>query len=427
MTVASRSLREIRPIGPLHAKVRPPGSKSLTNRALLVAALAEGDSLVTNALVSDDTRYMAGALRVLGLVIDEGDDGTRIAIAGCGGAFPVARADLYVGDAGTAMRFLTAALAVGRGRYTVDGDERMRRRPIGDLVDGLRQLGVDISARDGRYPPVTIAATGLSGGTCAIDGSTSSQFISALLMAAPYARGDVTVRVTGDLVSAPYVTMTRRVMADFGVEIDEPEPRVWRVPAGRRYRGTTYAVEPDASAASYWFAAAAVTGGTVRVDGIGSGSVQGDMAFVDLLARMGCAVRRGAAWTEVSGGQLRGIDADMRDISDTAMTLAVVALFADSPTRIGGIANVRVKESDRIAAMTTEARKLGAEVEELPDGMIIRPRPLHGAVIETYNDHRLAMSFAVVGLRQPGVVIADPGCVAKTYPRFFDELARVGA
>lgn len=421
------SLREIHPIGPLNATIRPPGSKSLTNRALVCAALAEGQSVISNALVSDDTGYMIGSLRTLGLTVHEDEDGTEITVTGCEGRFPSDDAELFVGNAGTAMRFLTAALTVGNGRYTVDGDERMRERPIGDLVDGLRQLGTRLEAREGRYPPVTVHADGLPGGACSINGGTSSQFISAVLMASPYARQDVILHVTHGLVSAPYVAMTRRVMADFGVAVFEPEPHTYVVRLGERYRGTRYAVEPDASAASYWFAAAAVTGGTVRVDGIGGTSVQGDIAFVELLREMGCEVRQSADWTEVSGGLLHGITANMTDISDTAMTLAAAALFADSPTRITGIANIRVKESDRIAAMATEARKLGAQVEELPDGMVVHPAPLRGARIETYADHRIAMSFAVVGLRQPGVVITDPGCVAKTYPAFFDELARWGA
>ncbi len=419
--------REIRPVGPLHATIRPPGSKSLTNRALLCAALAEGQSHIGNALVSDDTRYMIGALRALGLRVHEDAGGTEITVTGCDGRFPSDAADLFVGDAGTAMRFLTAALTVGKGRYTVDGDERMRERPIGDLIDGLRQLGADLSARDGKYPPVAVRAKELRGGECSVDGRTSSQFISAVLMASPYAKGDVTVRVANGLVSAPYVAMTRRVMADYGVTVEEPEQHTYRIAAGQRYRARHYAVEPDASAASYWFGAAAITGGSVRVQGIGSVSVQGDVAFVDLLRQMGCEVRQGDDWTEVTGRALHGIVADMADISDTAMTLAAVALFADSTTTIRGIANVRVKESDRIAAVVTEARKLGARVDELPDGMIIHPAPLHGAVIETYDDHRVAMSFAVVGLRQPGIVITNPACVAKTYPTFFDELARFGA
>ena len=427
MNTPSTQRREIHPIGPRNIVARPPGSKSLTNRALLCAALAEGESTITNALVSDDTRYMAGALRQLGLDVREREEGTRISVSGTGGRYPINRVKLFVGNAGTAMRFLTAALATSAGNYVLDGDARMRERPIGDLVNALRQLGGAVTARDGEYPPVEIISTGLRGGTCTIDGSTSSQYLSAVLMAAPYAQNDVVIQVTGNIVSAPYIDMTLRVMRDFGIDADVPESNRYTVRAGRRYRGTQYTVEPDASAASYWFAAAAVTGGTVRVNGLGSESIQGDVRFVELLGRMGGTVRQGADWTEVIGGDLHGIDADMRDISDTAMTLAVVALLADGPTRITGIANVRVKESDRIAAVATEARKLGAEVDELPDGLVIHPRPFNAAEIDTYNDHRIAMSFAILGLRQPGIVIRDPACVAKTYPTFFDELATLGA
>jgi 3-phosphoshikimate 1-carboxyvinyltransferase len=419
--------REIHPIGPIRVIAEPPGSKSLTNRALLCAALADGESTISNALVSDDTRYMVAALRTLGLVVEESDNGTNIRVIGEGGRFPVGQASLSVGNAGTAMRFLTAALAASQGKFSIDGDPRMRERPIGDLIDGLKQLGAGVRARDGRYPPVEITGLGLRGGSCEIDGRISSQFVSAILMAAPYSVSDVTLRVKGELVSQPYVAMTRRVMSDFGVDVESTRTDRYTIRASQCYQAAEYAVEPDASAASYWFSAAAVTGGTVRVEGLGTDSVQGDMGFVRLLEEMGCRVRHGSDWTEVTGGPLRGIETDMRHISDTAMTLAAVALFADGPTRIGGIANVRVKESDRIAAVAMEAGKLGAEVEELPDGMVIHPGDLHGAEIETYNDHRIAMSFAVVGLVQPGVVILDPGCVSKTYPSFFDDLASMGA
>jgi 3-phosphoshikimate 1-carboxyvinyltransferase len=370
---------------------------------------------------------MIGALRTLGVELKANACGTEIHVTGCSGQFPASRASIFVGNAGTAMRFLTAALTVGKGKYRVDGDDRMRQRPIRDLVDGLRQLGAEVSAECDPFPPVSINAQQLPGGTCSIDGTTSSQFISAVLMAAPYALGDTTVHVGNGLVSAPYVSMTRSVMRAFGVDVEEPEPHTYHITGRERYYGTDYRVEPDASAASYFFAAAAITGGTVRVPGIGRKSVQGDRAFVFLLREMGCHVTESDDWTEVTGGVLHGITADMGDISDTAMTLASVALFADSPTRITGIANVRVKESDRISAVVTEARKLGAEVEESPDGLLIIPGKLRGAVIEPYNDHRIAMSFALVGLRQPGVVISNPACVGKTYPQFFEELAKLGA
>ncbi|HRS95521.1 MAG TPA: 3-phosphoshikimate 1-carboxyvinyltransferase [Candidatus Latescibacteria bacterium] len=418
--------RPITPVSSLHATIRPPGSKSLTNRALLCAALAYGESEISNALVSDDSRYMISALRKLGVDLSVSADGTMIRVRGCSGRFPAKKADLFVGNAGTAMRFLTAALTLGTGVYTVDGDERMRQRPILDLVYGLRALGADVLACNDPFPPVLIRAEGLDGGSCEIDGTTSSQFVSAVLMAAPYARRDTVVTVKNGLVSAPYVGMTRHVMRAFGADVEETEPHVYHVAANSRYFGTTFAVEPDASAGSYFFAAAAITGGTIRVTGIGKNSVQGDRAFVRLLEAMGCVVREGADWTEVTGKPLHGISADMADISDTAMTLAVVALFADSPTSIRGIGNVRVKESDRIAAIATEARKLGAQVEEFEDGLRITPAPLRGAMIETYNDHRIAMSFAIAGLRQPGVVISNPECVNKTYPGFFEELTKLG-
>ena len=424
---SSSSLREIHPVGPVHGTVRPPGSKSITNRALLIAALAEGRSTISHALASDDTRYMLEAVRALGLNAEASEDGTTIILDGSGGTFPARAADLYVGNAGTAMRFLTAALCLGKGEYRLDGEPRMRQRPIGDLADGLTQLGATIHTENG-YPPVTIHADRLPGGECTISGRTSSQFISALLIAAPYARQDVTVRIEGGLVSRPYIDMTRRVMADFGVRSEETSEDIFTVPAGQVYRDTNYPIEPDASGASYFFAAAAVTGGTVRVEGLGSTSIQGDMGFVDLLEEMGCTVHRGDDWTEVTGGPLHGIETDMADISDTAMTLAAVALFAEGPTKITGIANVRVKECDRIAAVAAETAKLGARVDEYPDGMTIHPLPSqetvpqNRVVIETYNDHRIAMSFAIAGLKRPGVVIADPECVNKTFPGFFDHL-----
>ena len=412
--------RRIQPIGRIVGTARPPGSKSLTNRALLVAALTDGHSRISGALASDDTRFMVSALRDLGLEVAESDDGTTLDIHGQG-AFPARSASLYVGNAGTAMRFLTAALSANTGEYAIDGDERMRQRPIADLVEALNELDVSVTAENG-CPPVRISSQGLEGGRCSVPGTTSSQYISAILMAAPLARNDVELAIRGDLVSAPYVDMTLDVMEHFGVSVPRDDRTVYRVTAGTAYHAADYAVEPDASAASYFFGAAAITGGTVRVNGLGSRSVQGDMAFISLLEKMGCTIHQGADWTEVTGGSLRGIQADMRDISDTAMTLAVVALFAEGLTHISGISNVRVKESDRIAAVATEARKMGAEVEELPDGMVIHPRPLHGTTISTYNDHRIAMSFAIAGLRVPDVIISDPGCVSKTFPDFFGNL-----
>jgi 3-phosphoshikimate 1-carboxyvinyltransferase len=408
------------------AVVRVPGSKSLTNRALIIAAMADGPSALTGALDSEDTRVMVEALRRLGIGVEHDASSSTIRVPGCGGTIPVDSAALEVANSGTSLRFLAAMLAAGRGTYHLDGTPRMRQRPVADLLAALNGLGADARSDLGTgCPPVTIRADGLDGGFAFVKGDVSSQFLSGLLMALPYARDVTTVEVQGVLVSQPYVSMTIAVMKDFGVTVDNRKFRRFDVyPA--HYRGREYAVEPDASAASYFFALAAVLGGTVTALGLGGSSLQGDLAFVDVLEYMGCTVAREPGRTTVTGGPLRAVDVDMNAMSDTVMTLGVVALFADGVSRIRNVAHIRHKESDRIAALATELRKLGAEVEELPDGLVINPPPsdrLRGAAIATYDDHRMAMSFAVAGLRIPGVTILDPGCVAKTYPGFWDDLA----
>ncbi|HEX5505619.1 MAG TPA: 3-phosphoshikimate 1-carboxyvinyltransferase [Thermomicrobiales bacterium] len=409
--------------GPIRATVTVPGSKSLTNRALLIAALADGRSTLTGALHSDDTRHMAGALRALGVDVQEDPAGARFAVAGRGGHFPADRADLFVGASGTAARFLTAALTLGHGRYTLDGVPRMRERPIQPLLDALAELGADARSRDGTgCPPVVVEARGLPGGACRVRGDLSSQYLSALLMAGPCAARGVTVEVVGDLVSRPFVGLTAAVVRDFGATV-VAEGNRFVVPPGR-YRARAYAVEPDATAASYFFAAAAVTGGTVRVAGLGREALQGDIAFVDVLARMGCAVERDADGIAVTGpARLRGVAADLAPISDTALTLAAIAPFADGPVALRGLAHTRHQETDRLAAATAELRHLGARVDERPDGLTVYPSTLHGGTVATYGDHRMAMSFALIGLRVPGVVIADPRCVEKTFPDFFARFA----
>jgi 3-phosphoshikimate 1-carboxyvinyltransferase len=321
---------------------------------------------------------------------------------------------------------LTALVSLGHGRYRLDGTPRMRERPIEDLLAALRQLGVRAaSERNNGCPPVVIEANGLRGGLVRIKGDMSSQFLSGLLMAAPRASGDVAIEVDGPLVSLPYVSMTVEMMRQWGLRIDmTSEPR-FSIPAPQETGLGAYDVEPDASAASYFWGAAAVTGGAVRVLGLNTHSLQGDIRFVDVLEEMGCTAVRGEDGITVHGGPLRGIDVDMNDISDTVMTLGAVALFADRPTTIRNVAHIRHKETDRLAALATELRRVGAEVEEFADGLRITPRPLHGAEIETYNDHRMAMSMALVGLMVPGVVIKDPGCVAKTYPDFFSDLEKL--
>jgi 3-phosphoshikimate 1-carboxyvinyltransferase len=421
----------IHPCATLVGIVRPPGSKSITNRALVCAALAEGESTLVGALDSDDTRVMVEALRRVGIDVRVDAKNSVIGLKGAGGLAHRSSSagsplDLYVGNSGTTVRFLTAMLTLGHGNFRLDGTPRMRERPIGDLLDALRQLGADVvSEQDNGCPPVIVRAAGLPGGIARVSGEISSQFLSGLLMAAPYARNPVRLTVDGPLVSRPYVEMTLAVMRDFGMDVRGSDLQHFEIRTGK-YGGHSYSIEPDASAASYLFAAAAITGGRVTVEALSRRSLQGDVAFVDVLERMGCTVNEDQDTITVAGGPLHGVDVNMNAISDTVQTLSAVALFADGPTTITGVAHIRHKETDRLAALATELRKLGADVDERPDGLRISPAPLHGAALETYDDHRMAMSLALVGLRVPGVVIKNPGCTAKTYPHFFEDLARLG-
>ena len=412
------------PIAP--SRVRVPGSKSLTNRALIVAALADGPTALTGALDSDDTRVMVDSLQRLGIEVGHDPASSLITIQGCGNKIPAREADLFVANSGTSLRFLTAMLATGSGTFRLDGSPRMRQRPVADLLQALNGLGADATSDLGTgCPPITVKASGLDGGYAFVKGDVSSQFLSGLLMALPYSRETTSVEVEGVLVSRPYVAMTLAVMEAFGVRVNNRKDRRFDVYPSR-YTGRNYPIEPDASAASYWFAAAALTGSTITVEELGSTSIQGDLAFVDLLEHMGCTVDRQPDATTVTGGPLRGIDVDMNAISDTVMTLGVVALFAAGITRVRDVAHIRHKETDRIAALAAELRKLGATVDEHPDGLVIIPPPaITPAFIKTYDDHRMAMSFALAGLKAPGVTILDPGCVAKTYPGFWDDLARL--
>ncbi len=424
---------EIEPVvRPVRATVRPPGSKSITNRALVCAALADGVSTLTGALECEDTDVMLGALGKLGIAIETPNSSAadaRWVVRGCHGQIPSDRSDLYVANSGTTMRFLTALLTLGHGQYHLHGTSRMHQRPIQDLLDALRQLGADVrSENNDGCPPVVLAADGLPGGTATVEGDISSQYLSALLMAAACARQDVVLQVNGPLVSVPYVAMTCRVMNAFGVDVQGDVRRdatCLRIPRQTGYRGTSYAIEPDASAASYFFAAAAITGGEVTVVGLSLASIQGDVRFCQLLEQMGCEVRYGEDRMTVTGRPLVGIDAEMNEISDTVQTLAAVALFAKGATRIRGVGHIRHKETDRIGDLATELRKLGATVSEHADGMTIVPGPLQAARIATYDDHRMAMSLALVGLKVRGVLIENPACTRKTYPHFFDELQRI--
>jgi len=412
---------------PIDATLELPGSKSYSNRALLVAALAEGRSEIARALFSDDTHYMHTALSALGISVEADEAFQRFLVTGAGERIPAAGAELYTGNAGTAARFLTAAVALGHGTFVVDGSERMRQRPIQPLIDGLQQLGVDARARFGNgCPPVVVHARGIPGGRARVRGDISSQYLSALMLAGPYAERGIEIDVEGELVSAPYIDITLDVMAAFGVRTERDGVRRFVVPGGQRYQGREYSIEPDASSASYFFAAAAVTGGRVRVSHLGAASAQGDLRFVDVLERMGCTVVREAGATEVRGpSQLRAVDADFTRMGDVATTLAAIAPFADGPVTVRGIAQTHHEESDRPVAAATELRRIGIAVDETWDSLTIHPGSPQPAVIHTYDDHRIAMSFAVTGLKAPGVVIANPGCVAKTFPSFFDLLAEI--
>lgn len=421
---------EIEPCGPIRGSIQPPGSKSITNRALVIAALAEGTSVLRGALASEDTQVMIESLARLGVRVVEQDAGASLAVIGCGGRVHNASADLFIGNSGTTVRFLTAMLAACSGKFRLDGVPRMRERPIADLIATLNKLGGNVrSELNTGCPPVVMEARGLSGGTANIRGDVSSQFLSALLMAAPYARETVNLIVDGVLVSQPYVHMTLGLMRDFGVDVPAGDLTQFKIPGGQRYRGREYNIEPDASAASYFWGAAAVTGGDVLVRGLLPTALQGDVGFVDCLAQMGCEVRTEKDGIRVIGKPLRGIEIDMNAISDTAQTLGVVALFAAGPTTIRGIAHVRHKETDRIGDLARELRKFGATIDEFDDGLRITPpasyASFQGASIATYNDHRMAMSLALVGLKVPGVVIRNPGCVAKTYPLFWEDLKRL--
>jgi len=408
--------------------VRVPGSKSLTNRALVVAALADGPSVLSGALDSEDTRVMVEALRTLGIAVLHDATSATIKVQGCSGRIPSHAASLHLANSGTSLRFLTAMLATANGTFHLDGGPRMRQRPIADLLEALGGLGVRVqSDLDTGCPPVTILAAGLAGGHGRIKGDVSSQFLSGLLMALPCSQGTTTVEVQGALVSQPYVAMTLSVMEAFGVSIGNEGFRCFEIQPAR-YAGRPFAIEPDASAASYFFALAAITGGCITVLGLGTSSIQGDMAFVDVLEQMGCTIVRKPAQTTVQAGRLRAVDVDLNAASDTVMTLAVTALFAEGVSRIRNVAHIRHKESDRIAALAAELRKLGARVDEYPDGLAIdppAPGQAHGAKINTYDDHRMAMSFGLAGLRIPGVTILDPGCVVKTYPGFWSDLERL--
>ena len=418
------------PIAAIDGEVVLPGSKSLTNRALLLSALARGETRITNVLLSDDTRHMLQALTQLGTDIGLDEARREVRVRGHGGPFPASNEarEFFLGNAGTAIRPLTAALALTPGEYLVDGDDQMRERPIGDLVDALRALGVTVDYLGAdSMPPLRCRSEGLRGGSLQMPGNISSQYLTSMLLALPLADVDSHIDVVGEQVSKPYLAITLATMAAFGVTASHEGYQSFSIPGNQGYTSPgSFLVEGDASSASYFLAAAAIRGGSVRVQGIGSRSVQGDVAFADVLEAMGAPVERGEDYIEVAKGDLTGVDMDLNHIPDAAMTAATAALFASGPTRLRNIYNWRVKETDRMTAMATELRKLGAAVNTGEDFIEIDPpSALQSAAIDTYNDHRIAMAFSLAALGDVPITINDPRCTAKTFPDYFDVLRSI--
>lgn len=405
-----------------------PGSKSYTNRALTIAALAQGMSTLHGALLSDDTHVARQALAQLNIRVDQ--NGSTFHVYGQGGRFTSSSQPLFLGNSGTATRFFTAMLTLTGFSSTVTGDTRMQERPIADLLEALRQLGAEVTSIQGNgCPPVHIGAQRLQGGTAGVSGAISSQFLSALLMVAPYAQQEVTLLVRDMLVSVPYVDLTLDIMARFGVTVYREGYQRFIIPGQQRYRAQEYHVEGDASAATYFWGLAALLGQSLCITNVPSSSVQGDVRFLQVLERMGCKVSAGSGLRVEGPPHLQPLgDIDLNDLPDAAMTVAVLAAFCPGTTRLHNLANLRLKETDRLHALAVELRKIGAKVTESPDGLHIEGNPttLHGAEIATYDDHRMAMCFGMLGARLPGVRIQNPGCVAKTYPGFWDDLQHVG-
>lgn len=419
----------LQPIQKISGEINLPGSKSVSNRALLLAALAQGTTRLTNLLDSDDIRHMLNALIQLGVNYKLSEDKSVCEVEGLGGAFHSSQSmELFLGNAGTAMRPLAAALCLGQGEFVLTGEPRMKERPIGHLVDALRAAGADIEyLENDNYPPLKIKGTGLQSGTVSIDGSISSQFLTAFLMAAPLASGDITIHIEGDLVSKPYIDITLDIMAKFGVSVDNHDYKTFVIRTGQHYISPGhYLVEGDASSASYFLAAAAIKGGEIKVTGIGKNSIQGDIQFADALEKMGAQIEWGDDYVLCRKGELNAVDMDFNHIPDAAMTIATTALFAKGTTSIRNVYNWRVKETDRLAAMATELRKVGAEVEEGHDYITITPpTQLNHAEIDTYDDHRMAMCFSLVALSDTAVTINDPNCTSKTFPGYFKKFCQL--
>ncbi|QDE31154.1 3-phosphoshikimate 1-carboxyvinyltransferase [Shewanella polaris] len=419
----------LNPITCIDGEINIPGSKSISNRALLLATLAKGSTTLTNLLDSDDIRYMLASLKQLGINYKLSDDKTVCTVEGNAGPISSdAAQSLFLGNAGTAMRPLCAALTLGQGEFTLTGEPRMEERPIGDLVDALRQLGADVTyLKNDGFPPLTIKATGLNGGDVEIAGDLSSQFLTALLMVAPLTKDSVNIKIKGELVSKPYIDITIALMKQFGVEVINHQYQRFEIKAGQQYVSPgKVLVEGDASSASYFLAAGAIQGGEVKVTGVGRLSIQGDVKFADALAQMGADIEWGDDFIIARKSNLSAIEMDMNHIPDAAMTIATAALFAKGTTKLTNIYNWRIKETDRLAAMATELRKVGAMVEEGHDYITITPpEALNTAAIDTYNDHRMAMCFSLMAFADCGITINDPDCTSKTFPDYFDQFLQL--
>ena len=408
----------------LIATICVPGSKSLSQRALVAAALAEGDSVISNVLVSQDTAYLIGGLRELGAKIVESENG--VAVSGTGGKLSGSGRELFLGNNGTALRFLTALVCLGKGQYVLTGEKRLCERPVGALSDALQEMGVHIQTKD-NCPPVQITADGLAGGKVTLRDIESSQYVSALLLCAPYTTKGIDLNLEGGVVSTPYIDLTIAVMKDFGADIAQTGPYAYRVKAGEIYQGRKYFVEGDASSASYFFLAAALLKKTIRIEGISRQSKQGDIKLLDVFEKLGCKVMSGETWVEATGENLAQGDFtfDLKDMPDMVPTLAVLAAFREGQTIINNVAHLRIKESNRLAAIVAELNRVGIEARELPDGVVIQGGQMHPAIIETYNDHRIAMCFGIAGLVVPGIEISDKRCVDKSFPSFWEELKKL--
>ena len=419
----------VKPHQNFNAEVDIPGSKSVANRALILAAFAEGETILRNMLFSDDTRYMMAALKKLGNEVEIDETNKVVKITGNKNREFNVSEDIFVGNAGTAMRFLPSYIATGSGSVTLTGIERMKQRPIKDLAEALLQMGVNIEYTENEgFPPIKINACGVNAQEVVVKGNMSSQYLTSILMAAPYFKNDITIKIDGNLVSIPYVNITIKMMEDFGVKVENRENREFFIKSGQKYTAKDYIVEGDCSSASYFFGMAAMTKSSVKVNNVKKDAMQGDIKLLEVLEKMGAEIEYGDNFVIVRGtDSLNGITVDMHHMSDVAQTLSVVAMFAKGKTEIQNVYNMRIKETDRIKAVYNELTKLGAKVTELHDGLIIEPVEKYNEVVEidTYDDHRMAMSFSLAGLKVTGTIIKDPGCVSKTFPNYFDEFEKI--